>query len=457
MKVGEGTPLNGLDAEARHRDRIALALLAAAVGLLLAGSTAAQPSTSAQSQVDAADPGDVVALEPGTYEEQLTVDRPVTLEGRGEVVIDGGSGPAIEVTEGPVRVANLTLRSTGTPALVHGAGSATFWRVSIDAGAPVDVRDTRWFRAFDAVDEPGVDVEARNATVVHGHPVRLTLQTEDGEPYAGGPVTVRDGSRTVLERTTGSDGEVPEVPVADRWTRWSPEGLRLDEGTNRTSVVALGWQVDAALEPGVEEVDLTVRTASDAGADETPGWAWALGLGSVTAAGAGVAAFRYHDGFRWWWLSLFAPLYTRLARSELLDHDTRAEIYNHLDEHPGTHLRQLKRELDLKHGTLLHHLQMLEDQEMIRSVKDGMYRRFYLSEDAPTHGGTPSTRERVERAILAEPGTTNQAIAEALDEQASTIHYHVDSLVEEDRVRKEREGRKVRLYPSEEWVPTTAS
>lgn len=426
--------------------------------LLATGAAAAPQSSerSAQAQIDAAHPGDVVTLDPGTYEEQLRIDQPLTLKGDGEVVIDGGTEPALEIVDGPVRVVNLTLSSDRTPARIEGVGTVTFWRVSTEAPAALEVRDTRWFKAFQDVDRPRLDVAAWNATVVRGHPVRLALHTSDGDPYEG-RVTVRDGSTTVLSRTTDEEGQLTDVPVADRWIRWSPGGLRADEGTNRTSVVVLGWQVASSLEPGVERVDLTVVTASQAGATDVPGWAWILGLGSASAAGAMAAAFRYHEGFRWWWLQFFAPFYTRLARSELLDHDTRAAIYNHLDENPGTHLRQLKRDLDLKHGTLLHHLKMLEDQEMIRSVKDGMYRRFYRIEDAPQHGGTPSTRERVERAILSEPGTTNQAIAETLDEQASTIHYHVDRLVDEDRVRKDRDGREVRLYPSEEWAPTQAS
>jgi len=442
----------------RSRGSVTVGLAVLAVAVLVACSTAAtaQSDRSVQEQVDAAEPGDRLRLEPGTYEETVQIDKPLAIDGGGEAVLDGGPAPAVEVTDSHVRLANLTLQSTGTPARIDGAASATLWQVDVDAPTPIRATDTPWVRAFDRVDGDRLAIEVRNGSLVRGHPVTLRILDEDGAPYPSASVQVFDGAREVVDARAGPDGELASVPVADRWSRWGPEGLRLDEGTNRTSVVVMGWQVEPALDPGVEQVDLTVVGAAEPGGIDVPTWALALGLGSATVGGAIAAAFRYHEGFRWWWLQFLAPLYTRLARSELLDHDTRAAIYTHLEDDPGTHLRQLKRELDLKHGTLLHHLQMLEDQGIIRSVKDGMYRRFYHVEDAPTGGGTPSTRERVERAILAEPGTTNQAIADALDEEPSTVHYHVDQLVDEDRVARDREGRQVRLYPSDEWAAETA-
>mgnify|MGYP000084724544 FL=1 len=59
--------------------------------------------------------GDTLRLAPGTYIETITLDRPITLDGRGTAVIDGGgTGTVITVTGPGVTVSGLTVVGSGS-------------------------------------------------------------------------------------------------------------------------------------------------------------------------------------------------------------------------------------------------------------------------------------------------------------------------------------------------------
>lgn len=67
-----------------------------------------------QDHVDAAEPGAVLTLAPGTYQGGITVDKPLTLKGEPGAVIDAaGEGDVIRVESSDVRIEGLTLRRSG--------------------------------------------------------------------------------------------------------------------------------------------------------------------------------------------------------------------------------------------------------------------------------------------------------------------------------------------------------
>jgi DNA-binding transcriptional ArsR family regulator len=69
--------------------------------------------------------------------------------------------------------------------------------------------------------------------------------------------------------------------------------------------------------------------------------------------------------------------YSKLVKGRILDHNTRKMVYEHIMENPGVHYRAILYNLDLKMGILSHHLKVLENEEYIKSVPDGLYRRYY--------------------------------------------------------------------------------
>lgn len=393
-----------------------------------------------QPLVDRAEPGQRLLLPAGSYREQVRVDKPLTLEGRGEVTIDGGSGPALRLTGGPIEVRNLTLASSTSPVVGHDAPTLTLWNVTTDGGLAPAVVDVGWLRWVVPVDQDHSPVEGEGSNVEHSHPLQLRTTYEDGTPRPGSMVEIQTGGGTLHTVESGPSGHVGTLPVPHRWT--GPDG----QGTNRTVALVDGGDGPIGLDPHAGVMVI----AAGAPPSTLPVSPTTVAVAALVAMVASAAvALRVHEGFRRWIWGLIAPLYTRLARTELLDHETREAIHDHLEEQPGAHLRAIKRELGLAHGTLLHHLKMLEDQGLIRSVKDGMYRRFYLAGEEQVAEPTASTRDRVAGLIFEHPGITNEEIARRLETQPNRTHYHVSNLLDDGEIRRRRDGRKVRLYPED--------
>lgn len=57
----------------------------------------------------------------------------------------------------------------------------------------------------------------------------------------------------------------------------------------------------------------------------------------------------------------------------------RDQIIAFIRNHPGTHLREIKREIDLAMGVLQYHLYKLEKDRVIVSRRRGLYKRYYTN------------------------------------------------------------------------------
>lgn len=392
-----------------------------------------------QPLVDAAAPGAVVRIPPGRYAENVRIAKDLTLVGEGVVVIDGGAKPALELSGGRIRIEGVDLRSQGSPLVMRDAPAVELWNVTALGGAPAVAERVAWVRIVAPAKEEPPFPSLIGSAAVHAHLVGLRVLREDGAPWAGARVRLLDGKSLAFEGTADARGEVGPVPVAHRFATPASSGV------NVTVAVVEGLPGSFPVDPHAGILEIQARAAAKPGLP--PAAAVAALAGAGAAAGLALG-FRLHEGFRWRWLLALAPLYTRLARSQLLEHGVREAIYGHVEEHPGAHLRGIKRDLALHHGTLLHHLHMLESQGYLRSVRDGMYRRYYVSGSVPVPPGSEGLGEEVARFVAEHPGASNAEVARALGKRPSLVHYHVARLEGAGRVRKERVAGEVRLYPA---------
>jgi nitrous oxidase accessory protein len=82
--------------------------------LLLALALPALGAPPLQSLIDAAPAGGVLRLAPGTYAGPAVLDKPLTLEGQGKAIVDGGGrGTVLTVRTNGATVRNLVLRDSG--------------------------------------------------------------------------------------------------------------------------------------------------------------------------------------------------------------------------------------------------------------------------------------------------------------------------------------------------------
>ena len=120
----------------------------------------------------------------------------------------------------------------------------------------------------------------------------------------------------------------------------------------------------------------------------------------------------------------------------VLNTEVRKNLYEYIDEYPGSHLREIARELDLKPSNAAWHLRKLEQTNLVRSRTIGGKRVYYLVE-----GGVEARREAIAEAILKNknareimhylrdnPGKHLLEIANALSLNHHTVKWHITKM-----------------------------
>ena len=120
----------------------------------------------------------------------------------------------------------------------------------------------------------------------------------------------------------------------------------------------------------------------------------------------------------------------------VLDTEVRKNLYEYIDEYPGSHLREIARELDLKPSNAAWHLRKLEQTNLVRSRVIGGKKVYYLVE-----GGVEARKEAIAEAILRNknariimqylkdnPGKHLLEIANALNLNHHTVKWHIKKM-----------------------------
>lgn len=144
------------------------------------------------------------------------------------------------------------------------------------------------------------------------------------------------------------------------------------------------------------------------------------------------------------------PLFSRFERDDVLEHNTREQLYQFIRNNPGPSFSDLRRELSLSNGTLVHHLRILEMQEFIKPVRDGFRTRFYLRGPriVPTTYLT-RTQTAILEAIHSNPGVTQKDLAAMLGLPRESVFYHARKLEGVGKLRVSKEGKWRRYFPAE--------
>ncbi|MCK5636402.1 MAG: winged helix-turn-helix transcriptional regulator, partial [Thermoplasmatales archaeon] len=125
-----------------------------------------------------------------------------------------------------------------------------------------------------------------------------------------------------------------------------------------------------------------------------------------------------------------------VTSENVLDTEIRKNLYKYIDDYPGSHLREIARELDLKPSNAAWHLRKLEQTNLVRSRTIGGKRVYYLVE-----GGVEARREAIAEAILKNknardimlylqdnPGKHLLEIANALSLNHHTVKWHIKKM-----------------------------
>jgi predicted transcriptional regulator len=121
-----------------------------------------------------------------------------------------------------------------------------------------------------------------------------------------------------------------------------------------------------------------------------------------------------------------------------LNQSTRQQIYNIIEQNEGIHLREICRMLDRKMGVIQYHIYVLESANLINSLKDGRYKRFFINhQDSPEKRIVISLLQRETTAKILNlilqhngEGISHSTIAKELDSSSQAITWHTQKMMD---------------------------
>jgi predicted transcriptional regulator len=322
-------------------------------------------------------------------------------------------------------------RVSGT---IHIAGSASSLSRTVER---VDVRvdDFEWGSASGAA---SWRLSFDTTTLPNGvH--RIQARAWDGEQFSV-------ASRLVIIENVLPSIQYPASATGSGGTTTTGFGTGPDAGKG-----ALVGPSSPSLVPGSEPtppapVSPAVREPpSDGGTIVVPAFSWGFLLVAALALGTEHGKFAIYQ-------MLFVPLYSRIRKDAVLDNFTRGMIYGFIMSNPGVHYNFIKQKLGLNNGSIVYHLTVLERQELIKSEKVGLYKRFYpvgltLSETGIME--LNETQERLLDIVRDNPGLTQRELAERMNLSTRVINYHVGLLQRARLVSLEKAGKVTKCYATE--------
>jgi len=131
----------------------------------------------------------------------------------------------------------------------------------------------------------------------------------------------------------------------------------------------------------------------------------------------------------------------------------RLNIFNYVLFHPGCTPSEISLNQGMKNGTVKYHVQMLEGEGRIILKRMGKYTRLFNSSRAYSElakAVLSHTRNETSKgimcAILAEPGVTNRELSEKFSLDKSSIHWHIERLLDDHLVQYNRDGRSKKYF-----------
>ncbi|MDQ7013493.1 MAG: nitrous oxide reductase family maturation protein NosD [Planctomycetota bacterium] len=126
-----------------------------------------KPMSALADLIKAAEPGAIILVPPGEYQGHLIIDKAITLDGRGEVVLSGGGiGTVVEILAPHVTIRSLTIRDSGE----HVTGEPAAIRAEV--GPVVIESNTLEGTLF------GIDIREASGSIIRNN----TIQGKDLEP-----------------------------------------------------------------------------------------------------------------------------------------------------------------------------------------------------------------------------------------------------------------------------------
>ncbi len=123
------------------------------------------------------------------------------------------------------------------------------------------------------------------------------------------------------------------------------------------------------------------------------------------------------------------------------------KILQYIQENPGCHLRQIKRELNMSMGTTHYHLNLLEKQGKVSSERHNLHRYYFPiglfeqnQRDILKILNQETARE-ILLIILEKKNPTQTDIADTIGLSSASVNWHIKRLIELGLILENKDGK----------------
>jgi predicted transcriptional regulator len=128
-------------------------------------------------------------------------------------------------------------------------------------------------------------------------------------------------------------------------------------------------------------------------------------------------------------------------------HSNTDRILKFIHQRPACHLRQIKKELEISMGTVQHHLNRLEKDGKITSVRNGLYKYYFpigmfqAKEKNLLQILNQETARDILFFIVEKKNPSQSDIVTSIGISNAAVNWHISRLLELDLINESKDGK----------------
>jgi len=145
---------------------------------------------------------------------------------------------------------------------------------------------------------------------------------------------------------------------------------------------------------------------------------------------------------------------------EILESETRNNIYQFILNYPGVHFSEISRELKIPKSTLNYHINFLTKKELITSIDEERYMRFFVNkkigiEDKKLLNILRKKQQRkIIMYLLINTGASQIELSRKLKRTPSTISEHLQKLLDSEIIEIAKKKEKNIIFTNYQNIKT---
>jgi len=122
------------------------------------------------------------------------------------------------------------------------------------------------------------------------------------------------------------------------------------------------------------------------------------------------------------------------------------QSFQYVTDHPGASFTEVKRAIEISNGQTSYHLQVLEREEFVRSVREGTQKRFFAKNSRfplrryPHANTLNKTQKKIIDILYTRPYMTQAQLSKMINITPQSVSYNISELERLGMIKIEQQG-----------------